>query len=673
MKITSSIAFFLVSAFCYISFAQTVSPDLGQCVLAKKDGAQKLYKCKMNNSTKELSVLDLYGTVAETAYYHGYFLRKEIENGILKGIHAEMGRALESMDKDERSQFLSLSKCVISNFRGSVSSDFHVMVYNQYRGMKAAGSSITKKEMLEANLMVDLSIYFETIQRKLEQNPSKAKKEVIAACGAHIAFQKLGSMLGKAARSMRKLKMGCTGVASSAAHSRNGDMIWGRNFDTGLLGFFERYPLVLIQNNPNGIRSVGMATAGLHFAGGISGFNNYGLVGSLHQLQTEDAKIRQEPYSSETTPYLLHKILNETTNLDQAIAVVKAKKGFGAWTIFIGDSKTDEIASIEIAGSKVAVARRNKNSFMGQSNHYLAPLTQQGGFEYSLNKSLESRARLSLVTERLGEAQGQVETQWVINMLSGHTDYLVGQRAFGRTTTKVYTAATHVMVPARQEWWMTLGETYPTNQGQFIGFRMDALTGGKFTLIGRTYAEKEYVQENWYKSQGEYVKAYMAHEDNFRSLPQTEKVLAHLTEAIRLAESDGILEFPYYYVRGRIYLYQAALENRKKQTEAAEQSLSLAWADFQKLEQLTQQGLIQSHPYERGLIALWSSRVSALSGRKDLKQNALVLRSESSQRLGALSETYKKHYDFQKLLKEVNKDFTVSQVLDSEVKFGTVE
>lgn len=661
----------LILILCNISFAQTISPDLGQCELSKKQGLQKLYKCHFEGSAKELLVLDLYGTVPETAYYHGYFLRREIEDGLLLGVKTQMQRAMAELDASEKKQFDMLSQCVISNYKGSVSNDFLEMVYQQHRGMKAAGSSVSKKELMEAHLMVEVSIYFESILRRLETEPKEAKREIINNCGGLIVVQKIGGVLGKIGSSLKRLKMGCTGISASASVTQDQALVLGRNFDTGLIGYFERHPMVLIQNNPNGIRSVGAAAAGMHYAGGISGFNNFGLVASLHQLGSEDATPRQSAYSSDTTPYLLHRVLNETTTLDQAVDFIKNKKGFGAWTIFLGDSKTDELASIEIAGSKVALARKVQHGYLGQSNHFLAPLTQQGGYEYSLNKTLESRARLSWVTESLQKSQGAVDAQWVIDHLSGHTDALVGQRAFGRTTTKIYTAATHVMVPARQEVWMTLGETYPTNQGSFVGIKLDAFSGGSFSVVGRTWAKKEYAQENWYLSQGDYVRAYLAQVDNFHNVEQTDKVIAHLSEAIRKSQLDGVTEFPYHYLRARLYFLRAALEHKTKKNSA--QSLQFALSDLEELSRGVAEDSIRTHAYERGLVALWMSRVAALSEQKDLQIKSAGFRQQALGFLEPLGVQYPKHHDFQKLLKNARKNFTWNAVLEDKIEMPTVE
>lgn len=657
--------------------------NLNQCRLMERFDGQEHHQCQLGESKKTIQVLKLTGSEEHTAYYHGLFLRQQIETGLLQGIRTELGRSLAALEPLQRQKFEGLSQCILKHMEKSSSQSFKNTLQRFHRGMRAAGSKVTYEEILQANLMVDLSIYFETLERQLSLNPGRTQREMIVACGPHLVGQQLLKTLQQMSKTFQRFKMGCTGVSANADTTSDRALVLGRNFDTGLLGFFEKHPTILLKNLPNGTKTVGLASAGLHYAGGISGFNSHGLVVSLHQLQTDDTGMKYKAGTAETTPYLLQRVLNEARNIDEAFALVKTTEAFGAWTIFIGDSRRQELASIEITGRNKVLARRTQGpAALAQSNHYLSPVMQKAGYEYSLNKSLESRARFDLVSERLAQAAGEVNYQWVINMLSGHTDRLVGPRSFGRTTTKVYTAATHVMIPQRSEFWMTIGETYPTNQGYFYGFQVN-FNNLDFKIIGRTLADREYHLENWYRSQKHYVLAYLHQEDNYRSLPQTQRVIDELSTAIELAQKDSIEELPYYYIRGRMEIYKSVLLIKQKRSTEALAGLANAQKDFHWILEKEKDGKMNLHVYEKALAQLWFARAQELAQSETKSHSDLshhwsstdnkLLKESAQGLLKNLVAQHPNHQGLKKVYDSSLKSLSPTELLNLSISFGTVE
>ncbi len=63
-----------------------------------------------------------------------------------------------------------------------------------------------------------------------------------------------------------------------------------------------------------------MGTAGPHYTGGVSGFNNFGLSISVHELETTGTRISYDKGASDIAPYVAHSILTSTRTLDEAIA-----------------------------------------------------------------------------------------------------------------------------------------------------------------------------------------------------------------------------------------------------------------------------------------------------------------------------------------------------------------
>ncbi|WP_415061430.1 C45 family autoproteolytic acyltransferase/hydolase [Bdellovibrio sp.] len=639
------------------------------CILKNELRGQKHFICQAPGTSKAVHVLDLAGGFSETAYYHGFFLRNEIEHGVLKGVQVRTERAFSELSDKDRQQISLIKKCVINNYRQSVSDEFKTGLKNLYAGLKDAGSSTDWSSFEESNYMVEFSIFTDSMQRQMSENSRKGKMKIFASCAPYFVGNTLFKPFKKLAQSLRSIKMGCTGISASASSSRDGALIHGRNFDTGLLGFYEPNQVVVINRQKNGITSVGLGSAGLHYAGGISGFNNHGLTVSLHELQTEGAKIAYPEGSSDIAPYLLHSVIMNARSLDEAIQIIQTRKGFGAWTFFISDSKTDESASIELSGETVVVARRTQNKFMGQSNHFIASATSREGYEYSLNKTLETRARLKHVTRTMQEDWGRLDSQWVIDRLSGHYDELVGPRSFGRTTTKVYTAATHVMVPARQEWWMSVAETYPTNRSHFVGFRLDPIQGVK--IVGVTKAQEDLTKQNWYDSMNFYVKAYLSNEEDRQSLSGIDRTLGLLENAIQKASEDQVYEFPYHFMWARIKVYRAAKAIMQGQRDTAYTDLLEAQA---KLDEISSTLNNKLHPYEIFQIQLWKFRAETLKPQarqsRSLQGLTQITAQQNLKRLIQQYPTQSELYDLEWSLGESAQLYIV---LDADIRLGTVE
>ena len=644
------------------------------CVLEKEKDGQRLFTCTAPGTEKAVHVLDMKGNFVNTAYYHGYFLRSEIDQGVLKGVLVNAERAFSKLAPKDRKSIETIKKCVLDNYKYAVSNDFKTGIKNLYRGYRDAGGKITWDDFEEANYMVEFSIFTDAMQRQLELDPSGAKKKIFGQCAPYLIGDALGNLflnpLKKLAEGLRSIKMGCTGVSASAASSSDGALVHGRNFDTGLLGYYEPHQLVIINRQKDGMVSVGIGAAGLHYAGGISGFNNQGLSVSLHQLNTDGTQIRHAKGTSDIAPYLLHDVMMRAKTLDEAIKIIKTRKGFGAWTFFISDAKTDETASIELSGDTVEVARRAKGQFMGQSNHFLGPKTSQEGYEYSLNKTLETRARLAHVTRTLTEDFGKIDSQWVINRLSGHDDELVGLRAFGRTTTKVYTAGTHVMIPARQEWWMSIGETYPTNRSHFVGFR---LVKGDIPveIIGVTKAAELPNRTNWYDSMKSYVLSYLTNEQDHTTIEGVDRTLQLLEQAQVKAAADGVYEYTYHFMWARIKTLRAALAIKQGQRELALVDLEDAQKRFQEIQT---QSSLTLNDYERFQIALWQFRTETLKPQavmnRDLQSAA---QTQAQSLLAGLIEKYPRQAELKELRSSLKQTAQLPIVLDAEIRLGTIE
>ena len=287
------------------------------------------YQCHFSEQNKNVQFLELFGEMDETAFAHGYFLAEDIKNGALKGVMEKKDRLLAKLSSDELRQYKMISKCVLGGYKSSVSDDFIKMSYAMAEGLYERGvKDFSKQDILEANMMVELSIFFDGLKYLMETNPKRAKRKLLMSCPLPIAFNGIKGLVKKVTGVFKELKFGCTGIAASGEYTSNGELILSRNFDTGLLGSYEKYPVIIIHHPKKGYSYVGMGSAGLHFPGGISGFNEKGITVSLHELQTtnyrtsymkdertEELMDVNEQVAADVAPYMLNKLLMKVSPL----------------------------------------------------------------------------------------------------------------------------------------------------------------------------------------------------------------------------------------------------------------------------------------------------------------------------------------------------------------------
>jgi hypothetical protein len=614
-----------------------------------------------------MSFLILRGTIDETAYDHGRLLAKEVAGGAVPTVLGEIRKALESMSPNERFVFQKVQACVMQGYRNSVTPEFVRLHERLHDGLVAAGeTSLSAQQLLDASLAVELSIFADGFKKKMSDNPLGALAELGLQCGLVVPTS-VAQVISGLAGLRNVSKFGCTGIAATPTYTKDGALVFGRNFDSSLVGVFERKPVMIMQVPPKGHRYVGVGSAGLHYAAGISGFNDAGLVVSSHELQTEEYVFQHGGRKAAVGPYVQNMILERAGSIDEAVAVAKSFKHFGAWTTFIADTKTNEIASIEFTGRSFAVARRVQNSARAQTNHFLAPSMVNANFEYSYNKTLESRSRLSFLEKQLQADKGSVDSQWVMNMLASHTDDYVGRRAFGRTATKAYGTMTHVMVPQKREFWLTLGDTFPVPSSTFVGievnFDFDKTGAQPFRFLGFRKAASADAESlpQWTRSLGLYTDSYIAFRDRSAANAGLAKSYNLLSEAIGYSENDGVFEVPYHYIRGRVGIIDAASKVQSSQFAAASGMLDVVFSDFDAILEKGGNRQVAVLPYELGLAHLWRARAI------DIKLGTVQPRSADA---ALLQKQRNEHYAearviFSKIIETDSRSFYVKGLLKS--------
>lgn len=547
---------------------------------------------------KKFYIFEGKGTLAEIQYAHGYLLAPQIDHGSIEEMLAYFDSQAANLGKN-RWLFDSLKVCYMNRLRHSVSPEFKdaikAVAAGYEAGMKAKGLKprFTADDFEFGLLGIEMGNVLTGLMHNVDEKVLEGARQLISACGLKVGVGAIKNLLAPLKKvPAHDQKMGCIGFAASS--SATGDaLIHARNLDQSpLMGSWGKTPVIYIINETGHTPYVATGTAGLIYPGGISGFNEKGIAVSLHQMNTTRYDSKHKEGSAEVLPFLMQRVLRETSSIDEAFALIKKTNVFSSWTIFITDSKTQEIASIEISAKRKVIARRVKNGVMGQSNHYLAPEMQKEHFHATLSAYLETQSRLKFSTDALQESEGRIDREWMMDHLAAHIDAFEGERSFGKTAVKVSNLMSSIAIPTKNEMWMTLATHKPAAHSWYAGVRAD-FKNNTLTVIG---SDKTYAFENrpsYEKSFSYYVDAYMTYRKG-----DQKKAAEILEQARELALKDGYADPTYHYNLARIYMKQ---ENY----ELAQERMSVVLDEVDEL-----------HPYHQALVRMYSGYIIQKLGDK---------------------------------------------------------
>ncbi|MBN8555624.1 MAG: hypothetical protein J0L93_09280 [Deltaproteobacteria bacterium] len=554
----------------------------------------KRFDCVAETDTqaKTFHILNLKGKFSQISFDQGYLMADESQRGIIQEVLLRMNKDLLSGGTFARNFKQMLANCMRDRMYRSIDAEFLSGIEQFYwglnYGMKAQGKELPQSynDILMASLGIELSIAFEGLQRRREENPLGIFAEVTAMCGINASLENLQSFMEVLPELRMDLKMGCLGFISPAENNRDGALLHARNFDANMVDSWNIAPTLFLIEEPGFYKYAATSAAGAIFPGGVSGFNEKGIAVSLHEMSTTHYKTATNKNRGMMAPFLQQRILRETSSVNQAVRLIQSVQHFGAWTFLISDSKTNESVSVEVSADRVQVAKREYSAPMGQSNHFVGSLMQDQAFTYNFNKRLESESRLQVIDAALKRDAGKIDVDWAIDQLSGHEDAFEGFRSFGRTATKAYTVMSTIAVPNRQEFWMTIGERRPASHSTFIGFHID-FANSTATPFGQKRVSRFQAIQNWENSLAAYSESRIQYEKDNK-----QQTVVDLTTAIDLAKKDGIDELPYYFMRARV---QHELKN-----------FDLASKDFEFLMQRRN----DLHPYQQALVLMYSVAAS---------------------------------------------------------------
>jgi len=601
-----------ITLFLTLNFILPMSSALGaSCEKVSSVHKSTRLDCRVptENGEKTFHVLKLKGKFSTISYDHAYLMAREAHDGLLKEISARFDKGLSQGSFLERRLKREILGCFQRRMERSVSKEFLNGVDAFYHGLERGAArqgfeqTLSYDEIYRAPFGIDLSNLTDGLEQRISENGMSTYLDLLTSCGIDKTIYSFSSFLNLFTLGFGTgYKFGCLGmVAPDSATSTDG-LVHARNLDADLVASWNKAPTLFLVEENGYYKYVAAASAGNMYPGGISGFNEKGISVSLHQMSTTKYSTRHSSRRGVIAPFLQQRILREAASIDEAIKIIKSARHFAAWTILIGDSNTNEVASVEYSGRRVQVARRTQGNVMAQSNHFLGSKMQNDFFYYSFNKKMETASRMKWATAELRKDSGDIDVQWMIEHLAGHTDAYEGFRSFGRTATKIYTVMSTIAVPLQNEFWITLGDRRPASHSQFLGFKID-FENMNVDLIDskRTQAYEDI--PNWEDSLAQFSSARLSYEKHNLFLSEKQ-----VRRAIQMAKVDGIDELPYYYIHGRLLLEMER------------------FGEALKVFDFLYQRRMQLHPYHRGLIAMYSvMAMDELRGMSDMKRNQRLL------------------------------------------------
>ncbi|HLV24115.1 MAG TPA: C45 family peptidase [Moheibacter sp.] len=158
--------------------------------------------------------------------------------------------------------------------------------------------------------------------------------------------------------------VGCTSFAAWNAHTSDGKMIIGRNFDFYINDAFAENKIVAFINPENGYKHAIVTWPG--FIGAVSGMNEKGLTVTINAGKSSIPLKAKTPIS-----LLTREILQYASNIEEAVEIAKKREVFVSESIMIGSAEDKNAVLIEVSPHNFGIFQVENNSgLLVCSNHF---------------------------------------------------------------------------------------------------------------------------------------------------------------------------------------------------------------------------------------------------------------------------------------------------------------
>lgn len=259
----------------------------------------------------------------------------------------------------------------------------------------------------------------------------------------------------------------CSGFFACGKATKDGKLIIGRNFDFYGRGIWNANSAIIVMHPENKQRFGWIGALGVSGSG--QGFNESGLVVSLHSKFTRDLSTRGAPIFK-----LVHDVLAECTTLDEAIAQITATRRICGLSLFVADTRAHAAAIVGFSARHNEIVRP-VDDVLVRTNHYTTPEMQRlEAGPHSFRQ--HSYGRFQRLTELLEEKRGNLTVEDGPVLLSDCIEpFEQRKRITGNIVAAANNVQSMVISPGDDALWMAHGDYPVCLNNVFHGFRLSAL------------------------------------------------------------------------------------------------------------------------------------------------------------------------------------------------------
>lgn len=433
-------------------------------------------------------------------------------------------------------------------------------------------------------------------QNFINRIPTDVKEEIKGFCeGANISYQKylecfvfpetVNYLINRAGKYNYAIDthlsgaelLGCSSLVVKGRATENGELIFGRNFDSFGLGFWDKYPLVSYIEPDDGFKYVNISSVGINPAV-ITGINEEKITFALHKNYTSE-------YSEENLPILAlgNLVLKHADSIEKAIKIIESSKSNSGWSVVLTDGKTKETCVVEICCNKIKI-RKPIDDVLICTNSYL--VHDFHDYETIINPifNISSNTRYQRISDLCNKNFMSLNVDKVSQILGDRYDLTSEEeKIYGYTISKNDTVSSVIFYPERNGFWVAGGKV-PVCNSDYEFFTMNFEESDKNQDMK---IKTEFFSTTSYNKAWKYI--YEAHlKANEKDYKEASKLIA---QSIDICESsEPVLYFIYAILKLKLYDYETARDFFQKAYDNE--------ADI----------------YKSGIIKIWLGRIFDLLG-----------------------------------------------------------
>ncbi len=324
--------------------------------------------------------------------------------------------------------------------------------------------------------------------------------------------------------------LGCTGFIAGGDRTSDGHWIIGRNWDFDGGRLFDEDKAVVLVKRDGAIPFLHVAIVGL--SGVVSGVNAEG-IGVAVLAGASDAPIK----AGAPMIFIVREILEQARSLEEARAILDARRGFVSEGILVVDGKSGEGAVFEVTPDQVEVLPAD--GAIALSNHFRSPALGDDVANQQRMAEGTTVARLARMEELIAPAHGPIDLPRALTILRDRAG--VGGTALpaGHESALNADVASHGVVIDATARTITVSMS-PNLSGGFARFSLDAFLAGN--LDGERVAGPDAPEVTYRVREARQLRQQAAHvapaaaepllRQSLRLAPGTPEALLSLAEAL---------------------------------------------------------------------------------------------------------------------------------------------